>query len=80
MLNLRCTDPMSQRAKGTVRGGMAISANNGHAGQGPTLLRANDMHNALAHVVHGVIDHPKFTGVCIESVNLNAALFIVDAF
>ncbi len=31
MLNLRCAYPMGQRAKGTVRGGVTIATNNGHA-------------------------------------------------
>ena len=44
---------MGQRAKGAVGRCVAVAADDCHAGQGPTLLRADDVHNTLAHVDHG---------------------------
>ena len=61
-------------------GGVAVAANNGHAGQGPTLFRADDMHYTLAHVVNRIVDQAKFTGVGVKRIHLNAALFVFNTF
>ena len=66
---------MGQRAERAMCRRVAVAADNGHAGQGPALFRANDMHDALTHVGHGVIVQPEFLGVGIKGRNLNAAVF-----
>ena len=70
---------MRQCAKRTMGRRVAVTAHNGHAGQGPALLWANDMHDALTHVRDRIIMHAEFLGVFIQRFDLNAALFVVDA-
>jgi hypothetical protein len=53
MLDLGRADAMRQRAEGAMRRGVAVAADDGHAGQGPALFGADDVHDALAHVVTG---------------------------
>ena len=71
---------MGQRAKRTVGCGVAVAAHNGHPRQGPALLRANDMHDALTHVGDGIIMDAKVLGVFVKRLDLNAAVFVFDAF
>ena len=70
---------MGQRAKGAMGGGVAVAADNGHPRQGPALLRANDMHDALADVIHRVIDKPEFPRVGVQSFHLDAAFLVFYA-
>ncbi len=79
MLNLRRADAVGQSAECAVGGCVTVAAHNGHAGQCPALFRANDVHDALADVVHWVIDHTEFFGVFIQRFHLNAGFFVVDA-
>jgi hypothetical protein len=51
MLHLGRADAVRQRAEGAVRGGMAVAADDGHAGQRPALFGADDMDDALPDVV-----------------------------
>jgi hypothetical protein len=48
MLDLRGADAEGQRAEGAVGRGVAVAADDGHAGQGEALLRADDVDDALA--------------------------------
>ena len=75
VFHLRGADPVGQRPKGPMCRGVAVTADNGHAGQGPALLGADDMHDALTHVGHGVVVQAEFLGVCIKGGHLNAAVF-----
>ena len=70
---------MGQCAKGAMGGSVAVAADNCHAGQGPTLLRADYVHNALAHVIHRVIDKPEFARVGVQSFHLDAAFLVFNA-
>jgi hypothetical protein len=48
MLDLRRADAVRQRAEGAVRRGVAVAADDGHAGQREALLGADDVDDALA--------------------------------
>ncbi len=50
MLDFRRADAMRQRAEGAMRRGMAVAADDGRARQRETLLRADDVDDALAHI------------------------------
>jgi len=58
---------------------MAVTTNNGHARQGKTLFRPDDVHNALSFVVFGIIFHPEFGGIVGKRLHLDAAFLILDA-
>ena len=78
MLDLGGADAMRQRAKGAMRRGMAVAANDRRAGQGEALLRADDMHDALATIVLVVIFDAEFARVDRELLDLRAALRVFD--
>jgi hypothetical protein len=48
VFNLAGTNAMRQCAKSTMRGGVRVAANHGHARQGGAIFWANDVHDALA--------------------------------
>ena len=73
VFNLGRADAVGQRAECAVCRGVAVTTNDSHAWQGPTLFGANDVHDALAHVGHGIVVDTEFFGVRVESVNLNSA-------
>jgi hypothetical protein len=50
VLDLAGADAVRQRAEGAVRGGVAVAADHSHARQRGTLLRADDVDDALALV------------------------------
>ena len=75
MLNLGRADAMGQSAERAMGGGVAVAADHGHARQGPALLGADDMHDALAHVRHRIIVNAEILGVLVKRLNLNAAVF-----
>ena len=50
VLDLRGADTKGQRAEGAVRGGMRVTADDGHPRLRRALLRADDMHDALARI------------------------------
>jgi hypothetical protein len=47
VLDFRRADAVRQRAERAVRRGVAVAADDGHAGQGKALLGADDVHDAL---------------------------------
>ena len=55
-----------------------ITAHDGGAGQGEALLGADDMHDALADVVHAEILDAEIGRVLLQGLDLNAALLVVD--
>ena len=54
---------------------MAVATYDGHARKGPTLLWADDVHDALTNVGHWVVVDTELFGVLVERSNLNAAVF-----
>ena len=67
---------MRQRAEGAVRRGMAVAANDRRAGQGEALLRADDVHDALAQIMFIVIFDAELARVDRELLDLGAALLV----
>ena len=65
-------DAMRQRAKGAVRGRVRVAADDRHAGQGRTLLRADHMHDTLALVVHVEVGQAVMLGVLVQRFHLQA--------
>ncbi|MNV21184.1 hypothetical protein D3C71_1121120 [compost metagenome] len=53
VLDLGGADAVGQCAERAVRAGMAVAAHHRHAGQGGTVFRADDVHDALALVHEG---------------------------
>ena len=52
VLDLGSADAEGERGKGAVSRGVRIPADHGHSRQGCTLLRADDVHDALACIAH----------------------------
>lgn len=78
MLDLTGTDAKGQGAKGTVCGGMAVTADDGGAGEGEALLGSNDMNNSLALVAQAEICQTKVLDVLLESNALCAGIVFLD--
>lgn len=78
MLNLTGTNAKSQGAKGTVCGGMAVTADDGGAGEGEALLRSNDMDNSLALVAQAEICQTELLDVLFEGNALCAGIVLLD--
>ena len=66
---------MSQRAEGAMGRGVAVAANHGHAGQGPALFRADDVHDALTDIRHRVVMDAEIGRVLVQRLDLDAAIF-----
>ena len=79
MLHFRRADAVRQRAEGAMRGGMAVAANDGHAGQRKALLRADNVDDALADIVLGVIFDAEFGRIPGQRLDLDAAFLVLDA-
>ena len=59
----RRADAVRQGPEGAVGRGVAVAADDGHAGLGPALLRADDVHDALPDVVDAVVFDAEVRGV-----------------
>ncbi|MCY1226238.1 hypothetical protein D9M72_384640 [compost metagenome] len=79
VLDLGRADAMGQRTEGAVRRSVAVTADDGHARQGEALLRADDVHDALALVVLGVVFDAELGGVLGQRLDLDAAFLVLDA-
>jgi hypothetical protein len=79
MLDLGGANAVGQRPEGAMRRRVAVAADDGHAGQGPALLGADDVDDALPDVVDGVVMHPELARVAVQRVDLDAAFLVVDA-
>ena len=76
MLDLGGADAVRQRAERAVRGGVAVAADDGGAGQGKALLGADDVDDALALVELVEIFDAEFPGVLRHHPHLLDALGI----
>ena len=79
MLDLGRADAVRQRAEGAMRRGVAVAADDGHAGQRKALLRPDDVDDALAEVVLGIIFDAEIGGVPGQRLDLDAAFLVLDA-
>ena len=79
VLNLGCTDAVRQCTKGAMGRGVRITADNRHTRQGRALLRADNVHDALTHVVHLEFENAEVIAVLIQRSDLNARHFIGDS-
>ena len=70
---------MRQRAESAMRRGVAVAADDGHARQGKALLRADDVDDALADIVLGIIFDAEIRGVLGKRLDLDAAFLVLDA-
>src|SRR5690606_24965315 len=61
-----------------VRRGVRVTADDGHAGEGETLLGADDVNDALTDVVLGVVLDAEVVGVLRKRLDLNAAFLVLD--
>ena len=79
MFDLGGADPEGQRTESAMGGGVGITADDGHAGQGETLFRADDMNDALADIIHFQIGNIELGAVCGQCFHLGTAFFIRNA-
>ena len=80
VLDLGGADAVRQTAEGTVRGGVRIAADNGHAGQRGAVLRTDDMHDALARILEREVgQRADLADVGVERLDLLARHRILDA-
>ena len=78
MLDLGGANAMRQSAKGTMRGGMAVAAHNGQAGQGKALLGPGNMDNALANIIHRQIINAELGAIFFQRLDLQLAFRVVN--
>ena len=78
VLDLAGADAKGERAKGAVGGRVRVAAHHGGAGQGEALLRADDVHDALALVAEAKVGQAKVLDVLLESNALCAGIVLLD--
>jgi hypothetical protein len=78
VLDLGGADAVGQGTEGAVGGGVRVAADHGHARQGGALLRADDVNDALALVVHLEFDDAVFVAVVVEGLHLQARDLVDD--
>ena len=79
MLDLRRADAKRQRAEGAMRRGVAVAADDRHAGLRDALLGSDNVHDALADIAFVEIFDAEFRGVGRELLDLHAAFGVVNA-
>jgi hypothetical protein len=70
MLDLRSADAVRQRPEGAMGRGVAVAADHGHARQGRTLFRSDDMNNAVTDVVHLEFSDAVLVAIVVEGLHL----------
>ncbi len=79
MLDLRSADAVGERSERAVRRGMAVAAHDRCAGQCKTLLRADDVDDALAPVEFVEILDAEILGILRQRLDLDARFLVGDA-
>ncbi len=80
VLDLARADADGERRERAMGAGVAVAANHRHAGQRRALLRADDVHDALAMVLHAEIGlHVELAHVLVERLDLQARDGVRDA-
>ena len=70
---------MGQCAKSAVGRGVAVAADDGHAWQGETLFRTNDVNDALTVVEFVVVFDVEVGSVLCQGLDLECGFRVVDA-
>ena len=78
VFHLGGADAERQRPEGTVGGGVAVAAHDGHARQGQAQFRADDVDDALVGVAHGELGDVERRGVLAQHLDLTAGDGIGD--
>ena len=79
MLDLGGADADGQRPEGAVGSGVAVTADDGHAGLGEALLGADDVDDALADIVHGEKLDAEVAAVLFQGLDLEPRFGVRDA-
>ena len=81
MFDFGSTDTVSQCTECAVGRGVRVATNDGHAGQGGTLFRAHNVHNALTFIHEREVGEcAKLFDVFVQSINLQFGNRVLDAF
>jgi hypothetical protein len=80
VLDFTGSNAESQGAKGTVGGGVAVTANNGCSGQSEALLGADNVDNTLTLIAHTEVGETKVLDILLESCALEAGVALLDEF
>ena len=78
MFDFGCADAEGERAECAVGGGVAVAADDGHAGQGEALFGADDVDDALAFVEEVEELYAEFFAIVAQFFDLYAAVFFLD--
>src|SRR4029077_6510963 len=78
VLDFRSTDAEGQGAKRTVSAGMAVTADNGHAGLREAELWANHVNNTLPRAFQVVKSDAKLAAIMAKSLHLVARQGIIN--
>jgi hypothetical protein len=79
MLDLRGADAVRQRAESAMRGGVAVAADNGGAGQGEALFRARRCARCPDACRFRKVLDTEVGRVLCQCLDLDAAFFVLDA-
>ena len=79
VLDLGRPDAVGERAKSAMGRGVAVAADDGHAGKGEALLRTDDVDDALAMVELVVVFDIEIDGILRERRHLDRRFGVVDA-
>lgn len=78
MLDLAGADAKGEGAEGAMCGGVAVTADNGGAGEGEALLGANDVDDALPLVAQAKVCDAKLLDVLFERDALGPGVVFLD--
>ncbi|KAG0926697.1 hypothetical protein G6F31_018297 [Rhizopus arrhizus] len=78
VLDFRRTDTKGQRTQRAVRAGVRVATDDGHAGQGRALLRADHVHDALAQVIHAEFGNAVLIAIGVQRIHLQAGYRVID--
>jgi len=73
-------DAKGEGAKGTVGAGVAVPADDGHAGLGASQFGTDDVHDAASRVTHAKKLDTEFSGVLFELPHLSGGGVDLDRY
>lgn len=78
MLDLGSADTKSQSSKGAMGRGVAVTTNDGSAGEGEALLRTDNMDNALSLVAQAKVCDSKVLDILLQGDTLGSRVVLLD--